>query len=112
MNKTLTSFLVVATIFLVGDFGWADQRTVRYPDQITGMVIHADLRFDPAIQRYMAEQSLRALPLLDGRLYYIVPVAHSNAYLEGMQIQYLEGLLRRRQAEEAPATETIEPADE
>ena len=53
-------------------------------------------RFDPSVQRFMAEQSLRAMPLKDGQLYYIYPVNTSDAYVEQMQIRYLEVLLSEK----------------
>ena len=60
-----------------------------------GFVVHAEDRFDPMIQRLMAEQSLKALPLRGGQLFYIVPV-DADPRLEEMQIRYLEILLDRR----------------
>jgi len=69
-----------------------------------GIVLLAEHRFDPAVQRWLAEGALRALPLDGGRLYYIVPVDR-DPRLEEMQIRYLEELLGRRAASEAAANE-------
>jgi len=69
-----------------------------------GIVVLAEQRFDPAVQRWLAQGALRALPLDGGRLYYIVP-ADRDPRLEEMQIRYLEELLFRRAAEEAAAGE-------
>ena len=60
-----------------------------------GLIVLAERRFDPFVQRLMAEQSLRALPLYGGQLFYLVPAASSSG-LEEMQIRYLEVLLRER----------------
>ena len=73
-----------------------------------GIVVLAEHRFDPAVQRWLAEGALDALPLYGGRLYYIVPAAR-DPRLEEMQIRYLEDLLSRRAAEEA-STEPAPPS--
>ena len=77
-----------------------------------GFIILAEDRFDPAIQRLMAEHSLRSLPLDRGRLYYLYPPGVTPR-LEGLQIRYLETLLEKRAArEETEAADTAsEPAN-
>ena len=71
-----------------------------------GFVIRAEDRFDPAIQRLMAEYSLQSLPLERGQLYYLYPLGVTPR-LEGVQIRYLESLLDKAAAAEASAeTET------
>ena len=60
-----------------------------------GLIILAERRFDPFVQRLMVEQSLRALPLYGGQLFYLVPTSGSSGQAE-MQIRYLEVLLRER----------------
>ena len=67
---------------------------------IQGIVLAAKHRFDPAVQRYLAEQSLAAMPIKDGLLYYIYPIHSNNAQLESFQIQNLERLLEKQQAQE------------
>ena len=69
---------------------------------IQGFVVDAEYRFRPEIQRLMADRALRALPLQDGKLYYVFPTYQSNAALEQLQIRYLEDMLSRR-AEKAEA---------
>ncbi len=73
-----------------------------------GFVIRAQDRFDPAIQRLMAEHSLRSLPLQYGQLYYLYPIGVTPR-IEGLQIRYLESLLDKEAAriaeEEAAAAE-------
>ena len=64
-----------------------------------GFVVNAEYRFDPAVQRLMAERSLKALPLGDGQLYYVYPT-NIDPRLEEMQIRYLEGLLEKRGSDE------------
>ncbi|MEM8766593.1 MAG: hypothetical protein AAGE43_04065 [Pseudomonadota bacterium] len=80
-----------------------------------GFVIRAQDRFDPAIQRLMAEHSLRSLPLQYGQLYYLYPIGVTPR-LEGLQIRYLESLLdkeaARIAAEEAAAAEEDTAAEE
>jgi hypothetical protein len=70
-----------------------------------GFVIRAEDRFDPAIQRLMAEYSLRSLPLERGQLYYLYPIGVTPR-LEGMQIRYLETLLDKQAALAEPAPES------
>ena len=67
-----------------------------------GFIITAEDRFDPAIQRLMAELELAALPLERGQLYYLYPVGITPR-LEGAQIRYLESLLDKRADEDAAA---------
>ena len=38
------------------------------PGYVPGFVVLAQHRFDPMIQRWLAEQSLKALPIRDGQL--------------------------------------------
>jgi hypothetical protein len=75
-----------------------------------GFVIRAEDRFDPAIQRLMAEHSLRLLPLERGQLYYVYPIGVAPR-LEGMQIRYLE-LLLEKQAERESAAGDADQAEE
>ncbi len=63
---------------------------------LPGFVVAADLRFDPAVQRMIAERQLKVLPIYDGALFYIVPEP-SSAHDEAMQIRYIEALLTRRE---------------
>ena len=64
-----------------------------------GIVVVAEHRFDPAVQRYIAQRALKALPIRGGRLFYIVP-AIGDPLIEQMQIRYIEQLLdKQRQVE-------------
>ena len=76
-----------------------------------GFVIRAEDRFDPAIQRLMAEYSLQSLPLERGQLYYLYPIGITPR-LEGVQIRYLESLLDKQaaavEAEQKAANEAEE----
>ena len=111
-SRTLRHVLAGAT--LIAATSGALANPFIYPQGLPGFVVLAEQRFDPAVQRFMAEQSLRAMPLKDGQLYYVYPVNTSNAYIEQMQIRYLEVLLDKRAAETtaAPANESsanVEP---
>ena len=76
---------------------------------IQGVVVDADYRFRPEVQRLMAERSLRALPLQDGKLYYVYPTYGTNsAYLETLQIQNLERLLEKNQVKPEAQVEKSE----
>ncbi|MGE0621589.1 MAG: hypothetical protein AB7I04_02025 [Pseudomonadales bacterium] len=76
-----------------------------------GFIITADDRFDPAIQRLMAELELAALPLERGQFYYLYPIGITPR-LEGAQIRYLEHLLDKRADEDAAAAvDALERAD-
>ena len=68
-----------------------------------GFLILAEQRFDPAVQRYLAEPALRALPLYNGQLYYVYPADASRSQLEEAQIRYLEVLIANRRATDEPA---------
>ncbi len=82
---------------------------------VQGVVVLAEHRFDPAVQRLIAKRELDALPLQDGKLYYVFPTYQSNAALEQLQIRYLEDMLSRRAAEKEAELEakarTVEGED-
>ena len=80
-----------------------------FPSSVQGLVLAAEHRFNPAVQRYLAEQSLAAMPLQGGRLYYIFPAQSSNAQLESMQIHNLERLLDKRATEDASDKKGSDP---
>ncbi|MCB1685694.1 MAG: hypothetical protein R3E82_13775 [Pseudomonadales bacterium] len=71
-----------------------------------GLIVLAEYRFDPLVQRIMAERALKALPLRNGQLFYLYPIG-ADPRLEEMQIRYLEVLLDKR-----AAAQSIEPAGE
>jgi hypothetical protein len=68
------------------------------PGHVPGFVVLAQHRFDPMIQRWLAEQSLKALPIRGGQLFYIIPV-DTNPLQEQFQIRYIEEMLNRRPVE-------------
>ncbi len=77
-----------------------------------GFIITAEDRFDPAVQRLMAELELTAMPLERGQLYYLYPIGINPPRLEGAQIRYLESLLDKRANEDAAAAiDSLERAD-
>ena len=71
------------------------------PGSVPGFVVLAQHRFDPMIQRWLAEQSLKALPIRNGQLFYIIPI-DTNPMQEQFQIRYIEEMLSRRPVEPAP----------
>ncbi len=96
---------VLSALFLIGPYGGPLQASAPASAAIAwhpGFVIRAEDRFDPAIQRLMAEYSLRSLPLERGQLYYLYPIGVTPR-LEGVQIRYLESLLDKAAAAEAAA---------
>lgn len=68
------------------------------PGYVPGFVVLAQHRFDPMIQRWLADQSLKALPIRDGQLFYIIPV-DTNPMQEQFQIRYIEEMLNRQPVE-------------
>ncbi len=63
-----------------------------HPPIAAGVVVPAEVRFDPSVQRLLADRALKLMPLRDGALYYIVPI-DADPYFEQQQIRYLEALL-------------------
>ncbi len=59
-----------------------------------GFILLSEQRYDPSVQRLLAERSLDALPLYNGRLFYIVP-SHIDRGEQQAQIRYLEHMLNR-----------------
>ena len=104
MTFTIKTFnRLLLTVLLAGTSVADASHGILQPGQggvpLAGFLILAEHRFDPAIQRLMAERSLRALPLRDGQLYYVYPI-DIDPRLEEMQIRYLEVLLNKRQPDE------------
>lgn len=69
---------------------------------LPGFIVLAEHRFDPAVQRLIAERSLKALPLRDGQLLYLYPIG-IEPQIEEVQIRYVEVLLEKRAAHEPGA---------
>ena len=100
MTSTIKTFnRLLLTVLLAGTSVADASHGVLPPVPLAGFLVLAEHRFDPAIQRLMAERSLRALPLRDGQLYYVYPI-DIDPRLEEMQIRYLEVLLNKRQPDE------------
>ena len=102
----VTGLLLAATL---GSSASAQPGLLRpvVPVVDAGLIVLAEQRFNPLVQRLMAEQSLRALPLYGGQLFYLVPVAADRGN-EEMQIRYLEVLLRERGQREGEASDLEE----
>lgn len=60
----------------------------------TAFIYRPEARFDPLIQRLLAEDVLRTMPRGDGDVFYVVPEGGTKL-LEEMQLRYLEELLHR-----------------
>ena len=69
-NRLLLAVLLAGTSVADASHGILQAGQGHVP--LAGFLVLAEHRFDPAIQRLMAERSLRALPLRDGQLYYVV----------------------------------------
>ncbi|NKB98988.1 MAG: hypothetical protein GKR90_10930 [Pseudomonadales bacterium] len=80
---------------------------------IQGFVVAAEYRFHPSVQRLMAERELRALPLQNGKLYYVFPMTAGNSvYLEQMQLQNLERLIDKTSELKDPVDEEVQAGPE
>lgn len=101
MKRISRTLLFAAAIASLQSSTFAAASAIWQP----GFIIRAADRFDPAIQRLMAEHSLRSLPLERGQLYYLYPIGMTPR-LEGMQIRYLETLLDKRAFNDRAAAET------
>ena len=100
MTSTIKTFnRLLLAVLLTGTSVADASHGVLPPGHLPGFLVLAEHRFDPAIQRFMAERSLRALPLRDGQLYYVYPI-DIDPRLEEMQIRYLEVLLDKRKLDE------------
>lgn len=90
MKTRLTLAVLVSTLL----FGLPAAAQRPYNQPPGGLLILAEQRFDPAVQRLLAAQDLAAMPLENGRLFIIVP-NRDRAYLEQAQIRSLERLLAK-----------------
>ena len=80
--KTLKQLITIALVTL--STGQASA-THSAPVQNSGFIVLAEHRFDPAIQRFMAERSLKALPLASGQIYFVYP-SNIDPQLEEIQM--------------------------
>lgn len=73
---------------------------VYHPHEpVTALILNPDARFDPLVQRMMADNVLRAMPLRGQMIYYVVPQT-SDPMMQEMQIRYIEQLLEKYQRDE------------
>ena len=100
MKRIATCFLALAICA-----GSVNANPLLHHPHLPGFILLPEQRYDPAVQRYLAEQSLRALPLRGGQLYYVYPIDASSTYTEQMQIRYLEQMLSERDREDEPETD-------
>ncbi len=91
--KAIRYLMIAAVVLLCGS---STANPLLRSAGLPGFIVLAEQRFDPAVQRYMAEQSLGAMPLKDGQLYFVYPIDTSRAYIEQMQIRYLEVLMEKQ----------------
>jgi hypothetical protein len=82
----------------MADFSVKDEQLFAKHYPANGFFVLAEDRFEPWVQRMMAERSLKSLPLSSGRLYYVYPIS-LDPRIEEMQIRYMEELLEKAQAE-------------
>ena len=111
--NSLRHHLLVAALFaaMLAPMAPAEVNPLLYSGRLPGFVLLAEQRFDPAVQRYLAEQSLRALPLYNGQLFYIYPTSIADPYVEEMQIRYLQALLDERARSDEPEPGEPLPTD-
>lgn len=62
------------------------------PIHAPAFIMLSEDRFDPAIQRLLASQELKVLPIENSQMFLIVP-DRQDPLLEEMQIRYLEHLI-------------------
>ncbi len=99
-------FIASGLLALVICTGSVSANPLLHHPHLPGFILLPEQRFDPAVQRYLAEQSLRALPLYGGQLFYVHPVGTSSAYSEQLQIRYLESMLRDRVKDDEPVSDS------
>ena len=107
MNTPLTRKLlaILALTFTVGQISANPFPSSIAHQGLPGFLILPEHRYDPAVQRYLAERSLKALPLYDGQLYYVFPVSNASTHSEQMQIRYLESMLKNKVRDDEPASD-------
>lgn len=72
-------------------------------DLSPALIVLADQRFNPVVQRLLAREELKALPIGDTGVIFVIPV-YEDPLLEEMQIRYLKELLDQ--------LKTNEPSDD
>ena len=72
------------------------------PHVLSGLVVMGPQRFDATIQRLLAREELKLLPIGNSQLFLIIPQSQ-DALVEEMQIRYLEDLISRLQKNEPVA---------
>lgn len=103
LRNLITALALMTTGPVSGDHALGRQPSLGFAPTSNGFVVLAEHRFDPTVQRLLAVESLRAMPLAHGRLFYIVP-SYVDPSVQSQQIRYLEYLLEKgERVAETPA---------
>lgn len=70
------------------------------------LILLSQERFNPAVQRLLAQQELKALPIGDSGVIFVIPM-YQDPLLEEMQIRYLEQLIDEMEIDQPTADEPI-----
>ena len=97
MKKLMTRYLLLLLIVVSG-IGAASQSIAHHNHQPT-LILLTDQRFNPAVQRLLAMQELKALSIGDAQVIYVIPTPQ-NPMLEEVQIRYLEELIDKLKSNE------------
>ena len=69
------------------------------PSAQSALIVFPEHKYDPAVQRILAEENLRALPIGSTGVIFVIPV-YEDPMLEEMQIRYLEKLIKKLESDE------------
>jgi hypothetical protein len=99
INKNLFRRTLLIALAVVGVQTQAAVPVFHPHEPVTALILNPDARFDPLVQRMMADNVLRAMPLRGQMIYYVVPQT-SDPMMQEMQIRYIEQLLEKYQRDE------------
>ena len=97
MKRSITRSILVLIIF-IGCSGMVSKPVFRGSQQ-PALIVLAEQRFNPTVQRLMALEDIKALPIGNTGMFFVIPV-QQDPMLEELQIRYLEELIKKLEVNE------------
>ena len=112
MRTSIIAVAVLATITWEPADANGGAQVICTPQPIvcTSFSLVPNDRYDPFVQHLLVRQQIESLPLGARITSFYMPYPSDTRNIEEIQIRYLDEL-RRREAAEAAATDTAEPAE-
>jgi len=92
MKRTIGTLLLALTLGL--GHSAAASPAYSWASVQRAFIVSSDARFDPMVQRLLAQNALRAMPIGNDALLFVIP-ENGDVILQESQIRYLDELMQR-----------------